>query len=139
MFNYIPNCPLIEYISNSNDSEFLDQHKSFILHLLKESGLGEELNILKNQDLFKNISENAASISGGQAQRLNILRTIFELGLIPNKYNKILAMDEPFKGLDELAKNKFIKLLKENAKTSILITHSKDEAFSLCENVYEIR
>ena len=48
-------------------------------------------------------------------------------------------MDEPFKGLDELSKNKFIKLLKENAKTSILITHSKDEAFSLCENVYEIR
>ncbi len=138
-FNYIPNCPLIEYIANSNDSDFLNQSKSFIFFLLKESGLGEELNIIKYQDLFKNISENATSISGGQAQRLNILRTIFELRLIPKKYNKILAMDEPFKGLDELSKNKFIKLLKENAFTSILITHSKDEAFSLCDNVYEIQ
>jgi len=138
-FNYIPNCPLIEYISNSDDSKFLRKNINFIFHLLKESGLAEELEILSRKDLFKNISENASSISGGQAQRLNIIRTIFELKNISNNYYKILAMDEPFKGLDLISKKKCINLLKENSDTSILITHSKEEAFSLCKRVYELK
>ena len=110
-----------------------------LFYLLKESGLAEELEILNKKDLYKNISENASSISGGQAQRLNILRTIFELKKIPKKYYKILAMDEPFKGLDLYSKKKCIKLLKENSNTSILITHSREEAFSLCKRIYEIK
>ena len=48
-------------------------------------------------------------------------------------------MDEPFKGLDLLSKKKCINLLKENSDTSILITHYREEAFSLCQRVYEIR
>ena len=138
-FNYIPNCPLIEYIANSDDSKFIKNNINFIFYLLKESGLAEELEIIKKRDLYKNISENASSISGGQAQRLNILRTIFELKKIPKKYFKILSMDEPFKGLDFSSKKKCIKLLKENSDTSILITHSREEAFSLCESVYQIK
>ncbi len=138
-FNYIPNCPLIEYISNSDDSEFIRNNINFIFYLLKESGLAEELEIIKKGDLYKNISENASSISGGQAQRLNIIRTIFELKKISKNYYKILAMDEPFKGLDLLSKKKCINLLKEYSDTSILITHSREEAFSLCKRVYEIR
>ena len=51
-FNYIPNCPLIEYIANSNDSKLLKKSKSYIFYLLIESGLSEELRIIKNKDLF---------------------------------------------------------------------------------------
>ena len=76
-FNYIPNCPLIEYISNSDDSNFIKNNIKFIFYLLKESGLAEELEIINKKDLYKNISENASSISGGQAQRLNILKNYF--------------------------------------------------------------
>ena len=65
-----------------------------------------------------NLSENASSISGGQAQRLFILRTIFEAKKNINNGYKILAMDEPFKGLDENTKNKCIYLLKQVSKTA---------------------
>ena len=52
---------------------------------------------------------------------------------------KILAMDEPFKGLDEDAKNKCILLLRKVSKTAILITHSREEADKLCNTIYKIR
>ena len=32
-FNYIPNCPLIEYIANSNDSNFIKNNVNFILSI----------------------------------------------------------------------------------------------------------
>ena len=48
-------------------------------------------------------------------------------------------MDEPFKGLDENTKNKCIALLKKVSKTAILITHSLQEAKSLCKSVYKIK
>ena len=65
---------------------------------MKESGLAEELEIINKKDLYKNISENASSISGGQAQRLNILRTIFELKKIPKNIIKYLLWMNPLKG-----------------------------------------
>ena len=82
--------------------------------------------------------ENASSISGGQAQRLNILRTIFEIKNTKNSKFNLLAMDEPFKGLDEDSKQKSIILLKQICKTSILITHSRKDAENLCKIIYEI-
>ena len=48
-------------------------------------------------------------------------------------------MDEPFKGLDDDAKNKCIDLLKKYCKTAILITHSLQEAENLCKNVFKIK
>ncbi len=138
-FNYIPNCSVIEYITNSNNLKFIDQNKDYVVELLKSVGLFDELGFQRSNNLFNNLIENAASISGGQAQRLNILRTIFEIK--NNNYNfyNVLAMDEPFKGLDEETKNKCIVLLKTVSKTAILITHSIKEAEILCKNVYKIR
>ena len=138
-FNYIPNCSLIEYITNSNNSKFIDQNKNYVVELLKSVGLFEELGFKKTNDLFKNLIENAASISGGQAQRLNILRTIFEIKNSNDNFYNVLAMDEPFKGLDEETKKKCIALLKTVSKTAILITHSIKEAEILCKSVYKIR
>lgn len=138
-FNYIPKVPIIEYITNSNNSNYLNQKKVFVVKLLKSIGLFEEFEFKCINDVFRNLSENASSVSGGQAQRLNILRTIFE---IKNNFNhgyKILAMDEPFKGLDEKNKIKSIRLLKEVSKTAILITHSNQEAQNLCENIFKIK
>ena len=57
---------------------------------------------------------------------------------ISNKSYKVLAMDEPFKGLDSFSKEKCIKLLKENSSTAILITHSLKEAEDLCNSYYRI-
>ncbi len=138
-FNYIPSCSIIEYIVNSNNPDYLNLNKNYVVKLLKETGLFDELNCKKSDNLFENLSENASSISGGQAQRLNILRTIFEIRNTKNAKYNILAMDEPFKGLDESSKDKCILLLKKVCKTAILITHSINEAETLCKNVYKIR
>ena len=89
--------------------------------------------------LFQNLAENASSISGGQAQRLNILRTIYEVKSTKDNFYKVLAMDEPFKGLDIDTKSKCIDLLKKVSNTAILITHSIKEAESLCNSVYKIK
>jgi len=137
-FNYIPNCSIIEYIANSNNPNFLNKNINYIFKILKIVGLSEELQLKNKNDLFKNLAENATSISGGQAQRFNILRTIFELKNISKNNNKILAMDEPFKGLDEATKDKCILLLKKVSKTAILITHSNKEADNLCKSIYKI-
>ena len=109
------------------------------MNFFKSIGLFEELEFKSPDDIFKNLSENALSISGGQAQRLNILRTIFEIKNNKSIGYKILAMDEPFKGLDEDAKNKCILLLRKVSKTAILITHSREEANRLCNTIYKIR
>ena len=137
-FNYIPNCSIIEYIANSNNPNYLNKNINYIFKILKIVGLSEELQLKNKNDLFKNLAENATSISGGQAQRFNILRTIFELKNISKNNNKILAMDEPFKGLDEATKDKCILLLKKVSKTAILITHSNKEADNLCKSIYKI-
>ena len=137
-FNYIPNCPIIEYIANSNNPKYLKDNINYIFKIVKIIGLLDELELKNKNDLFKNLAENATSISGGQAQRLNILRTVFELKNISKSSYKILAMDEPFKGLDEKTKNKCILLLKKVSKTAILITHSNQEAYKLCESIYKI-
>ena len=137
-FNYIPNCPIIEYIANSNNPKYIKDNINYIFKIVKVIGLLDELELKNKDDLFKNLAENATSISGGQAQRLNILRTVFELKNISKSSYKILAMDEPFKGLDEKTKNKCILLLKKVSKTAILITHSNQEAYKLCESIYKI-
>ena len=137
-FNYIPSCSIFEYITNSDDKDFINKNKNFVVKLLKNSGLFDEFDFDSVEDLNSNLSENANSISGGQAQRLNILRTIFELNSISNKSYKVLAMDEPFKGLDSFSKEKCIKLLKENSSTAILITHSLKEAEDLCNSYYRV-
>ena len=137
-FNYIPNCPMIEYIANSNNQKYLNANKNFILKIVKRIGLFEEFELKSIDDLYKNLAENATSISGGQAQRLNILRTIFEMKNNSKKGHQILAMDEPFKGLDQTTKNKSISLLKKVSKTAILITHSIEEAKNLCQSIYKV-
>lgn len=138
-FNYIPNCSIIEYIANSNNKEYINQNIDYLIVLLKSVGLFEELGFINSDNFFQTLTENASSISGGQAQRLNILRTVFEIKNTSNRQHNVLAMDEPFKGLDEDTKNKCIELLKKVSKTSILITHSIKEAESLCKNVFKIK
>ena len=136
-FNYIPNSPLIEYITNKSKREITRNDINYVEYLLKKSNLFFEFNFSNKDDLFENISENASSISGGQAQRINILRTIYELKFL-SKENNILAMDEPFKGLDKESKNRCINLIKDVSKTSILITHSFEEAVEICDYIYRV-
>ena len=72
------------------------------------------------------------ALSGGMRQRVSIARAF---AVNP----QILLCDEPFSALDELTAEKlraeFVRLVRENRKTSIFITHSINEALTLGERI----
>jgi len=73
-----------------------------------------------------------AQISGGQRQRTAIART---LALLPD----LLLMDEPFSSLDAVTRedlqNLTLSLCKEQNLTSIIVTHSIEEAAVLGQRI----
>jgi NitT/TauT family transport system ATP-binding protein len=81
-------------------------------------------------DGFDNYSPSQLSI--GMQQRVNFARAVV---CRPD----LLLMDEPFSALDLETKYKiqkqFLKIISENKITSIFVTHSKDEAFSLSDKI----
>lgn len=71
-------------------------------------------------------------LSGGQAQRVGILRAVV---IKP----KILLMDEPFSALDPISRNQLQDLVKEIHKelslTTVFVTHDMDEALKLGDRI----
>lgn len=71
-------------------------------------------------------------LSGGMQQRASMARAF----LYPSD---ILLMDEPYRGLDLPLKQKLIallrKMLKENPRTLIAVTHQVEEALMLAEEI----
>ena len=76
------------------------------------------------------------ALSGGMRQRVSISRAF---AVNP----EILLCDEPFSALDELTAERlraeFVRLVRENRKTSIFITHSINEALALGERILVFR
>lgn len=91
--------------------------------ILKLVGLGEKFDSYPTQ------------LSGGQKQRLALARTIF---MEPS----VVLMDEPLSALDEKTRADMQKLIKNDHSNDkniiIMITHSKDEAYKLCDEVIDI-
>ena len=71
-------------------------------------------------------------LSGGQQQRTALARI-----LVGNP--EILLLDEPFSALDSYLKDRLAaelkKLLKSFGRDTIMVTHSRDEAYELCETL----
>jgi len=71
-------------------------------------------------------------LSGGQRQRVAFARA-----LAPNP--EILLLDEPFSALDSYLKERLVIELKETLarfqKDVVLVTHSRDEAYQLCDRI----
>lgn len=71
-------------------------------------------------------------LSGGQQQRVALAR-------IMASNAEILLLDEPFSALDyflkEQLKEQLLELISNCKKDVILVTHDRDEAFSLCQNL----
>lgn len=65
-----------------------------------------------------------AKLSGGMCQRVSIARALIS-------ERPLLILDEPFRGLDEMLKEKIISLVRENSDTVLLITHLRSEAEQL--------
>ena len=71
-------------------------------------------------------------LSGGMKQRLALARTLY---MKPS----IILMDEPLSALDEKTRTEMQDLIldihKETHNTIIMITHSKEEAYKMCDQV----
>ncbi len=76
------------------------------------------------------------ALSGGMRQRVSIARAFATNA-------SILLCDEPFSALDEITANRlrgeFLKLVKENGKTAVFITHSINEALQIGDRIVVLK
>ncbi|AJC86961.1 ABC transporter ATP-binding protein [Campylobacter sp. RM16704] len=107
-----------------------------ISHLSKNEQnqrLKELLDILNLNEL---LCRYPNELSGGQAQRVALARTIITRP-------KIILFDEPFSNLNHTLSVKMRKeiksILKEHKLSAIFVTHDKDDAFYLSDNIALIK
>lgn len=97
-----------------------EESKNYVLSLLEKYGL---------KDFTYSYPQN---LSGGMRQRVALIRT---LAIKPD----ILLMDEPFSALDFQSRlnisNDVYRILKEEKKSLIIVTHDIAEAITLCNKV----
>ena len=76
------------------------------------------------------------ALSGGMRQRVSIARAFATNA-------NILLCDEPFSALDELTagrlRSEFVRLVKENGKTAVFITHSISEALEIGDRIVVLK
>ena len=107
----------------------MENNKRYISHLeskelLKIKNLFKELAFPLNEEninLDYKIEENGKNLSGGQKQKISLIRSLYN-----NK--KILFLDEITSSLDEKNELEVFSILKEMSKqnTIILVTHSQN-------------
>lgn len=76
------------------------------------------------------------ALSGGMRQRVSIARAFATNA-------SILLCDEPFSALDEMTANRlreeFVKLVRENGKTAVFITHNIGEALQIGDRIVVLK
>lgn len=91
------------------------------------------LHYIEQVGLSDRASSFPAQLSGGQRQRVAIARS---LAAKPD----ILFMDEPFGALDPIIRRKLqddlLRIVKEEGKTVVFVTHDVDEAVYLSDRVF---
>lgn len=87
---------------------------------------------LKNTEIEKLKNKLAKTLSGGEKQRVSLIRAF----LYPSE---TILLDEPFSSLDVGLKMKIIDLYanlsEKSAKTAVLVTHNIDEAIYLADEI----
>lgn len=90
------------------------------------------LNWIKMVGLADHVDKYPSQLSGGMKQRLALARTLY---MKPD----IILMDEPLSALDEKTRADMQRLIldihKETHNTIVMITHSKEEANKMCDEI----
>ena len=93
------------------------------------------IEMLKNFHISNLIDKYPHEISGGEAQRVALARTLVTKP-------SVLLLDEPFNGLDQGLKDEIYpdikRILKENKMTTIMVSHDLNEVKSLSNEIYEL-
>lgn len=114
--NILDNCLIGLKIKN----ELTEDKKEYVINLLTNYGL---------KDFIYSYPNN---LSGGMRQRVALIRT---LATNPD----ILLLDEPFSALDfetrQLVSDDVYKIIKQEHKTTIMITHNIEEAIAMADTV----
>ena len=112
----LDNCLLGLKIQNNLTKE----NKKYVLNLLNTYGLSEFIN------------KYPKNLSGGMRQRVALIRT---LAIKPD----IILLDEPFSALDAqtrlVVSDDVFKIIKKENKTTIMVTHSIEEAITMSNKV----
>lgn len=91
--------------------------------------------MLKKFGLYEYKNKYPKQLSGGMKQRVSFLRAYL-------KNSSLMLFDEPFSALDSITKRDiyqwFIKMIKDETKTIIFITHDINEAIYLSDRVFVI-
>ena len=97
-----------------------EENRKYALYLLKKYGLE---NFIKNYP---------SELSGGMRQRVALIRTLASKP-------KLLLLDEPFSALDSQTRlvvcDDVYKIIKEEKKTAVLVTHDISEAISMSDKI----
>ena len=99
---------------------------------INEENKNYVINLLKKYELYDFINSYPNELSGGMRQRVALIRT---LASKPD----ILLLDEPFSSLDSQIKmqvsNDIYKMIKDEKKTAIMVTHDIGEAISMSNKI----
>ncbi|MCF8306303.1 MAG: ATP-binding cassette domain-containing protein [Ignavibacteriales bacterium] len=122
-----------------------NNHEAKYLHnyVLKPAAIRQ--NILKDRDKAKNILKefNLTSKAGLKAFELSVgeKRLLSLCSLLMNEA-KLLLLDEPFAGINEIAAlqiQNYLISLKSRGMTLVMIEHDKTKLFELADSVYEMK
>ncbi len=124
--NYFKEWTKIGYVSQNFDEfnyEFpLTVGELLAISSLKQTNESERLKMLEKMGIFDIINQNINSLSGGQLQRVFIVRAMLN-------NPKVLILDEPTASIDKQNKEFFYKTIEDLHQagiTIILITHNDD-------------
>lgn len=97
--------------------------------------LAEILNMgefIKNKTLAFRINENGTNLSGGEKQKIAILKLLY-------KNPDVMIFDEPTVALDQETKDRFLQyLLKIKDKKIIIVVTHDDEVIACCDYIVEM-
>jgi NitT/TauT family transport system ATP-binding protein len=93
----------------------------------------DPLTLLAHFGLAEAVDRYPHQLSGGMQQRVNIACAIVH-------QPALLLLDEPFGALDEITRERLVDwladVLRESSRTTLLVTHSVEEAITLSNRVF---
>jgi ATP-binding cassette, subfamily B, bacterial PglK len=132
-FAYVPQFPFISNDTLLNNIVYPGGPKDIphIINLMKSLGLSDLVNG-KVAKLSTIVGENGIRLSGGQAQRIALVRAIIQ-------DKDILIIDEATSALDNASSSRVMNVLNEIKKNKIVIVIShRKEISEICDRVYKL-